>query len=155
MATLATVDDLKPVALRLFRDARGVLVPIELAQSLPFKVARFFWIFDVPAGQVRGAHAHKLCQQFLICALGSVQVEAYDGRAERAIVLTAGQALHVLPGLFTAERYGTPGSVLMVFCDRPYEPEDYLNDRDAFLAYRREASAEGRRDPAPPVASRP
>jgi dTDP-4-dehydrorhamnose 3,5-epimerase-like enzyme len=143
MAGLATVDDLKPVAFRLFRDPRGVLVPIELAQSLPFKAARFFWIFDVPPGQVRGAHAHKLCHQFLICALGSVQVEASDGRAERAIALAAGQALHVPPGLFTAERYVAPGSVLLVFCDRPYEPEDYLNDRDAFLAYRREAGVAG------------
>lgn len=141
MARLATVDDLKPVALRLFRDVRGVLVPIELAQSLPFKAARFFWIFDVPPGQVRGSHAHKLCHQFLICALGSVHVEAYDGHAERTIALTAGQALHVMPGLFTAERYVAPGSVLMVFCDRPYEPEDNLDDRDAFLAYRREAGA--------------
>jgi dTDP-4-dehydrorhamnose 3,5-epimerase-like enzyme len=143
MGSLATVDDLKPVAFRLFRDARGVLAPIELTQSLPFKVARFFWIFDVPPGQVRGAHAHKLCQQFLICAVGSVQVEAYDGRAERTIALTAGQALHVPPGLFTAERYVAPGSVLMVFCDRPYEPDDYLNDRDAFLAYRRQAASAG------------
>jgi len=136
MARLATVDDLEPVAFRLFRDPRGVLVPIELAQSLPFKVARFFWIFDVPPGQVRGAHAHKLCHQFLICALGSVHVEATDGRAERSIVLSEGQGLHVPPALFTAERYVAPGSVLMVFCDRPYEPEDYLADRDAFLAYR-------------------
>jgi UDP-2-acetamido-3-amino-2,3-dideoxy-glucuronate N-acetyltransferase len=141
MATLATVDDLKPVAFRLFRDARGVLVPIELAQALPFKAARFFWIFDVSPGQVRGWHAHKLCQQFLICARGSVHVEAYDGRAERTIALTAGQALHVPPGLFTAERYVAPSSVLMVFCDRLYEPEDNLNDRDAILAYRREVSA--------------
>jgi UDP-2-acetamido-3-amino-2,3-dideoxy-glucuronate N-acetyltransferase len=146
MASLATVADLKPVAFRLFRDARGVLVPVELAQSLPFRAARFFWIFDVPAGQLRGAHAHKLCHQFLICALGSVQVEAYDGGAERMIALTAGQALHVPPGLFTAERYVAPSSVLMVFCDRPYEPADYLNNRDAFLAYRRGAENAG----APP-----
>jgi dTDP-4-dehydrorhamnose 3,5-epimerase-like enzyme len=141
MASLATVDDLDPVEFRLFRDARGALVPIELAKSLPFRVARFFWIFDVPAGQVRGAHAHRLCHQFLICALGSVQVEATDGRAERAFELTTGQALHVPPGLFTAERYMTTGSVLMVFCDRPYEPEDYLHDREAFLAYRRSIGA--------------
>jgi dTDP-4-dehydrorhamnose 3,5-epimerase-like enzyme len=139
MARLATVDDLKPVELRLFRDARGTLVPIEVSQAVPFRVARFFWIFDVPAGQVRGAHAHKLCHQYLMCALGTVQVEAYDGQAERSIVLTAGQALHVPPVLFTAERYDT-GSVLMVFCDRPYELEDYLNDRNAFLSYRQQIS---------------
>ena len=95
----------------------------------------------MPPGGVRGSHAHKLCHQFLICALGSVHVEAYDGRAEHTIALTAGQGLHVLPGLFTAERYVAPSSVLMVFCDRLYESEDYLTDRDAFLTYRREVGA--------------
>ena len=66
---LATVDDLRPVALRTFIDPRGALVPIELAQTIPFTVARFFWIFDVPAGEARGSHAHKLCHQYLVCAV--------------------------------------------------------------------------------------
>ena len=137
---LSTVDDLKPVAFRLFSDQRGVLVPIELPQSIPFKVMRFFWVFDVPVGGARGSHGHKACQQYMICAAGSVRVEAYDGHAERSIVLTAGQALHVPPALYTTERFDMPGSVLMVFCDRPYELDDYLNDREALVAYRQKAS---------------
>jgi hypothetical protein len=138
---LATIDDLRPVALRLFRDPRGALVPIELAQAIPFKVARFFWIFDVPPDEARGSHAHKLCHQYMICAVGSVHVQAFDGRSERSIALTAGQALHVPPALFTAERFDAPGTVLMVFCDRPYEVDDYLADRNALVAYRREVGA--------------
>jgi hypothetical protein len=138
MAALATVDDLRPVAFRLFADPRGALVPIEVPKSIPFKVARFFWIFDVPCGEVRGAHAHKLCHQFMVCAVGSLRVEADDGQAERLIVLTAGQGLHVPPGLSTAERFEAPGTVLMVFCDRPYEPEDYLNNREALRIWRRQ-----------------
>jgi hypothetical protein len=138
---LATVDALRPVALRLFADPRGVLVPIELAQSIPFKVARFFWIFDVPPGGARGSHAHKLCHQYMICAVGSLRVEAFDGCTERSIALTAGQALHVPPALFTAERFDAPDTVLMVFCDRPYELGDYLTDREALAAYRREVGA--------------
>jgi hypothetical protein len=138
MVALATVDDLRPIAFRLFADPRGTLVPIELPQSLPFKVARFFWIFDVPAGEVRGAHAHKLCHQLMVCAIGSLRVEADDGQAARSIALTPGQALHVPPALFTAERFDTPGTVLMVFCDRPYEFDDYLNDREALRAWRRQ-----------------
>jgi len=144
---LATVDDLRRVALRIFIDPRGALVPIELAQSIPFKVARFFWIFDVPPGEVRGSHAHKLCHQYLVCAVGSLRVDAFDGRTERSIALTAGQALHVPPALFTAERFDAPGTVLMAFCDRPYELDDYLTDRGALAAYRREVGA------APPRAA--
>jgi len=137
VSELATIGDLKAVSFPQFRDTRGVLVPLELAKWIPFKIARFFWVFNVPTGQMRGAHAHKLCNQYLICAFGLVHVDVHDGFSERTIALAAGQALHVPPGLFTAERYETSNSILMVFCDRPYEPEDYLNDRDTFLTYRR------------------
>ncbi|HYM73037.1 MAG TPA: FdtA/QdtA family cupin domain-containing protein [Stellaceae bacterium] len=135
---LATVDGLAPTELRCFRDARGALVPVDLPAVVPFAVVRLFWVYDVPAGTSRGSHAHKECHQFLVCVAGTVAVEAYDGSAERSFVLTEGQALHLPPGIFATERYVAPGSVLMVFCDRSYEPADYLTEREAFLAYRRQ-----------------
>ena len=136
---LATVDDLKPVAIRLFSEPRGVLVPIELPQSIPFEVARFFWIFDVPPGGTRGSHAHKHCHQYLICAVGSLRVDAFDGHAERQITLTAGQALHVPPAILTTEHFETSGTILMVFCDKPYDVDDYLNNRADLIKHRRRA----------------
>jgi dTDP-4-dehydrorhamnose 3,5-epimerase-like enzyme len=139
--TLPTVDTLDPVAFRCHRDARGTLVALDLPSAVPFAVVRAFWVFDVPAGTARGAHAHKLCRQFLVCVSGSVAVEVFDGSAEGSITLGAGEALYVPPGIFATERYLAPGSVLMVFCDRPYEPADYLTDRAAFIAYRRELEA--------------
>jgi dTDP-4-dehydrorhamnose 3,5-epimerase-like enzyme len=139
--TPPTVDDLEPVAFRCFRDARGALVALDLPAAVPFPAARVFWVFDVPADTARGAHAHKQCRQFLVCVTGSVTVELFDGSAERLIALAEGQALHVPPGIFATERYTAPGTVLMVFCDRPYEPADYLTDRAVFVAYRRELEA--------------
>ncbi len=140
---LPTAASLAPVALRCFRDERGALVPVDLAATVPFPVARVFWVFDVPAGMLRGGHAHKRCHQFLVCVVGAVSVEIYDGSAERTVALSAGEALHVPPGIFAAERYDAPGSVLMVFCDRPYEATDYLSDRAAFVAHRRQLQAAG------------
>ena len=136
---LPTVDGLEPLQLRCFRDERGALVPFDVAIVVPFPVVRVFWVYDVPARSSRGAHAHKECHQFLICVVGSVTVDVFDGSSARSITLAEGQALHIPPGIFATERYETPGSVLMVFCDRPYETADYLNDRAAFVAYRREA----------------
>ncbi|HLY45170.1 MAG TPA: FdtA/QdtA family cupin domain-containing protein [Stellaceae bacterium] len=140
---LPTVASLKPAALPSFRDEHGVLVPIDLAQAVPFPVVRVFWVCDVPPGTIRGGHAHKACQQFLVCVAGSLAVEADDGVAQRSVRLSAGSALHIPPGIFAAERYETPGAVLMVFCDRPYEPADYLSDRAAFIAYRRRLHGAG------------
>ncbi len=137
----ATIDDLKPLSLQLFRDQRGVLVPIELPQTIPFRVARFFWIFDVPTGATRGSHGHKACHQYLVCAAGSLRVDAFDGLAECSIALTAGQALHIPPAIFSTERFEASGSVLMVFCDRPFEPDDYLTDPAALIEFRQAADA--------------
>jgi UDP-2-acetamido-3-amino-2,3-dideoxy-glucuronate N-acetyltransferase len=138
---LATVNDLAPAALQVFRDERGVLVPIEFGKSIPFPVSRFFWISDVPAARARGGHAHKACNQYCVCAVGSVRVEAFDGNSERTIGLAVGQALYVPPAIFTTEWFVEDGTVLMVFCDRPYERDDYLVDRDKLAAYRRSISA--------------
>jgi dTDP-4-dehydrorhamnose 3,5-epimerase-like enzyme len=134
---LPTVDDLKPVEYKAFRDKRGVLVPIELSESIPFHIVRFFWVHGVPAGGVRGAHAHKSCSQYYVCAVGSLRVEAYDGLFNRVIELNGGMALHVPPAIFTTERFEEAGSVLMVFCDRAYDREDYLFSLEALVEYRR------------------
>ncbi len=138
---LTTVDSLDPVSLPQFRDERGTLVPLEMPRSLPFPAARFFWIYDVRPGTVRGAHAHKRCQQFMICATGSLRVDAYDGATDRSIELSAGQALYVPPAIFTTEWFRQEGTTLMVFCDRAYEGDDYLTTRDALVQFRHEATS--------------
>ena len=141
--TLPTVEGLVPASLPSFRDERGVLVPVELERVVPFPVRRVFWVCDVPAGASRGGHAHKACQQFLVCVAGVLTIEVYDGAAERRVALVAGDALHVPPGIFAAERYDAAGTVLMVFCDRPYDPADYLADRAVFRAHRRQLEVGG------------
>jgi len=54
------------------------------------------------------------------------------------ITLTAGQALHVPPAILTTEHFHTFETALMVFCDRPYEVDDYLDDRAALVAHRQQ-----------------
>jgi dTDP-4-dehydrorhamnose 3,5-epimerase-like enzyme len=137
---LPTVDSLVLLQLRCFRDDRGALVPLDVATVVPFSIVRIFWVYDVPANSSRGSHAHKECHQFLVCMVGSVDVDLFDGSSERTIALAEGQGLHVPPGIFATERYATPGSILIVFCDRPYETADYLTDRAVFIAYRRAMS---------------
>jgi dTDP-4-dehydrorhamnose 3,5-epimerase-like enzyme len=140
---LPTVDDLRRVSFELFRDERGTLVPMDTSSSVPFPIKRVFWIYDVPPGGSRGAHAHKSCHQFIVCAVGSVRIEAFDGRAQRFIELAAGQALHVPPAIFTTQWFDAEGSVLLVFCDRAYNRREYMEDRNAFAAHRSRIAALG------------
>lgn len=136
--TWPSVTGLAVIDLPMFRDARGVLVPVEFEKVVPFVVRRLFWVSEVPLGGVRGGHAHKRCHQFLICMSGLVAVEIYDGNSERIIEIALGQALHIKPSLFSTERFPKEGGLLAVLCDRPYEADDYLPDRDATLKFRKE-----------------
>jgi dTDP-4-dehydrorhamnose 3,5-epimerase-like enzyme len=120
------IDQLTVIDLPQFRDARGLLVPLEFSKFVPFEVKRMFWIVDVPAGGVRGGHAHKQCHQFAICIVGRVAVEAFGDQLKRTLELSAGQALHIKPGIFTTERFIADGTILSVLCDRHYEPADYV-----------------------------
>jgi dTDP-4-dehydrorhamnose 3,5-epimerase-like enzyme len=122
----ATIDQLVVVDLPQFRDARGLLVPVEFSRIVPFEVRRMFWIVDVPAGGKRGGHAHMRCHQFAICMAGQVAIDAFDGQAKGCFELSTAQALYIKPGIFTTERFIVPGSILSVMCDRPYEADDYL-----------------------------
>ncbi len=125
----SALDQLRVIDLPQFQESRGVLVPIEFSEFVPFEVKRMFWIADVPAGGIRGGHAHKRCHQFVICIAGRVAIEAFDGRMRQTFELAAGQALHIKPGIFATERFIAHGSILSVLCDRPYEPADYVYER--------------------------
>ena len=57
-----------------FVDNRGALNVLEVARELPFVCQLIFYTYTVPEGQVRGEHAHKACEQFLISLRGKVSV---------------------------------------------------------------------------------
>jgi dTDP-4-dehydrorhamnose 3,5-epimerase-like enzyme len=122
----SAIDQLTVIDLPQFRDSRGLLVAVEFTKFVPFDVKRMFWIDNVPAGGVRGGHAHKRCHQFAICIRGQVAIDALDGQRTRTLELTRGRAVHIAPGIFTTERFIAEGTVLSVLCDRPYDATDYL-----------------------------
>lgn len=134
--TKSRVDDIVVDTLPTMRDPRGALTVAELGTLLPFQVVRIFYIRDVPPGTVRGQHAHYRCNQYLLCQSGRVQLDMFDGTANRALVLGPGQGTLVPPGIFSSETYLEAGTILQVWCDRPYEKEDYIHTLDVFRAWR-------------------
>lgn len=139
---LATVDQLNLLQLRQFPDPRGVLVPMEFGELVPFPVVRVFWVKDVPPETKRGGHAHKLCEQFLIAAAGNITVDVFDGRESKSFLLSEGTALHVPSGIFAAETFHAAHSLLLVLCSRPYEAGDYLADHESLARFRAAAVAQ-------------
>jgi UDP-2-acetamido-3-amino-2,3-dideoxy-glucuronate N-acetyltransferase len=136
-----SVAGLSTVRFPIIRDDRGALVSFELDKMIPFKVARVFWIFDVPACKLRAGHAHKECHQFIVCSCGDVSIEISDGGESRTHALEAGTAIHIPPAIFVTLQFNRPGSVVTVFCDKPYEESEYIRDLAALKAIRLAGSA--------------
>jgi dTDP-4-dehydrorhamnose 3,5-epimerase-like enzyme len=132
--SLSTLDDVRWIDLPE-RDA-GQLVVMQGLAEVPFTLARVFMV-RAPAGATRGKHAHRQCAQLLVCVNGVIEVECDDGERKSTYELVAPQrALLVPPSVWAQEIYRQPQSILIVLCDRPYEPEDYLRDYAEFKAYR-------------------
>ena len=116
-------------------DLRGTLSAGDFGKSVPFTPKRYFMVFDVPGKDIRGEHAHRRCEQFLICARGSVTVVVDDGTNSEEVVLDEPSLGLYLPPMVWAFLYRyTADAVLLVFASDPYDPDDYIRDYDAFRA---------------------
>ncbi|RZL98144.1 MAG: WxcM-like domain-containing protein, partial [Pedobacter sp.] len=69
----------KLISLPKIVDPRGNLSFFEHPSQLPFEIARTYWIYDVPGGDVRGSHAFKEQQEFIIALSGSFDIVLNDG----------------------------------------------------------------------------
>ncbi len=117
-------------------DPRGNLTFVENTDGLmPIKIERVYWIYDVPAGEARGGHAHRQGQEILIALSGSLTVKLFDGRERSEFLLNRPfQGLYMPPGYWRTMDNFSSGSVLMVLSSVPYSEDDYIRDYDDFLS---------------------
>jgi UDP-2-acetamido-3-amino-2,3-dideoxy-glucuronate N-acetyltransferase len=113
--------------LRLVKDMRGDLSVGEYERDLPFRPKRYFLVFNVPSRDVRGEHAHKICQQFIICVRGSCSILLDDARRRREVTLDRPNLGIFMPAMVwgTQFRYSAD-AILLVFASEYYEPDDYV-----------------------------
>jgi acetyltransferase-like isoleucine patch superfamily enzyme len=127
--------------LRKAVDMRGSLVAAEFT-DLPFVPRRTFVVYGVPSTEVRGEHAHRECEQFLVCLSGSVTVLADDGVERREFVLDdPSVGIHLKPMTWGTQYKYSPGAVLMVFASHEYDDADYIRDYDEFVQLAQLAAA--------------
>ena len=105
--------------------------------TLPCDVKRVYYLYDVPGGEERGAHAHRDLSQLIVAASGSFTVTLDDGKCKRSFFLNRPyQGLYVKPGLWRDLGDFSSGAVCMVLASEVYMKEDYIRDYDEFLNYR-------------------
>lgn len=118
-------------------DRKGNLSVVENGITLPFDVKRVYYIYDVPGGESRGAHAHKALSQLIVAASGSFCVTLDDGRAKQTFFLNRPyQGLYVKPGIWRDLTDFSSGAVCMVLASEKYCEEDYIRDYDEYLETR-------------------
>lgn len=117
----------------------GNLTVVASEKTVPFGLNRVFYLYDIPGGEARGAHAHKKCHQFLVAASGAFEVVLDDGVNKRTVTLNRPYyGLHIPPGIWAAEQGFSSGSVCLVLASEPYDADDYIRDYDEFLKYRKQ-----------------
>jgi dTDP-4-dehydrorhamnose 3,5-epimerase-like enzyme len=135
MNKLPTIADCKLYDLPKITDPRGNLTFIEGDRHVPFAIQRVFYLYDVPTGESRGAHAHHGLNQLVICLSGSFDVEVDDGQNRTRIHLNRPwKGLHVPPLIWAAEVNFDPGSVALVLASDVFNEADYIRDYDDYLA---------------------
>jgi acetyltransferase-like isoleucine patch superfamily enzyme len=119
--------------LQLIRDMRGDLAVGEYGPDFPFTPKRHFTVFNVPSREVRGAHAHRNCHQFLVCVQGSCVVLVDDGQNQAEVVLDRPNVGLFLPAMVWGTQWRfSADAVLLVFASEPYDPDDYIRDYAEF-----------------------
>lgn len=120
-----------------FSDLRGRLSSGDLpGEGVPFTPQRWFMVYDVPSLHVRGEHAHRACEQFLICVSGQVMVAVDDGSNRAEVLLDAPTVgIYIPAGVWASQFRYDSDAVLLVLASLPYDPDDYIRDYDEFLAH--------------------
>lgn len=114
----------------------GNITPITNGQELPFSIKRLFYIYDIPGGEQRGAHAHKECHQFLVAASGSFEIELNDGMITRTVTLNRPYfGLHIPPGIWASEKNFSSGAICLVLTSEKYEESDYIRNFQNYLDF--------------------
>jgi hypothetical protein len=120
-------------------DRKGNITVVENDKIIPFEVKRVYYLYDVPSGESRGAHAHRQLYQLIIAASGSFSVTLDDGEVKRTFLLNRPyQGLLVVPGIWRTLDDFSSGSVCLVLASEKYEASDYIRDYKEFIKYKHE-----------------
>jgi dTDP-4-dehydrorhamnose 3,5-epimerase-like enzyme len=128
------IERARIVNLRKISDPKGNLTPIEGGQDIPFEIRRVYYTYDIPGGEVRGGHAHRALEEFIIAASGSFEVVLDDGTAQASFFLNRSYyGLYVPPMVWRELKDFSSGSVCLVLASERYDEADYIREYAVFL----------------------
>ena len=133
----STLSEVKLINLPKIEDPRGNLSIIEEENHIPFKIERTYWIYDVPGGQIRGGHAFKNQQEFIVALSGSFDVVVDDGNHKQTYSLNRSYyGLYLPAGLWRQMENFSTNSLAMVLSSTKFSEDDYIREYPDFQKYK-------------------
>jgi dTDP-4-dehydrorhamnose 3,5-epimerase-like enzyme len=127
------VDECKLVELPVVDDPQGDLSVAEAQRQVPFRIARVFHVYGVPAGANRGGHAHRTLQQMIVGVQGRIEIALDDGSQRKTIALEQPDRGLYLPPMVWHDLSGfSPGTSYFVLASAHYDEADYIRDYGEF-----------------------
>jgi dTDP-4-dehydrorhamnose 3,5-epimerase-like enzyme len=128
------MEEVKIIELPKILDLRGNLSLFENNNQIPFDIKRIYWIYDVPGGEIRGGHAFKQQNEFIVVLSGSLDVVVFDGFKEKKFSLNRSYyGLFIPNGLWRHMENFATNSVALVVTNTSFDENDYIRDKDVFL----------------------
>jgi len=133
-----TVFDCSIIHFPKIQNRAGNITPIQNNIESPFSIKRVYYLYDVPGGESRGAHAHKELEQLIIAASGSFDVTIDDGKNKKTISLNRpNYGLHLKPGMWRELSNFSSGSICLVLASLLYAESDYIRDYEEFKLFKK------------------
>jgi hypothetical protein len=131
---MSNTDKIRIIALPKIDDYRGNLSFIEEKIHIPFKIQRVYWIYDVPGGEIRGSHAFKKNEEFIVALSGSFDLILNDGKEQQRFSLNRSFYGIYVPKMTwrKLENFSTNSLALILASDK-YSETDYIRDFDKYL----------------------
>jgi len=128
------IKDIELLSIPKISDTRGNLAVIE-KETLPYKIERVYYLFDVPSNSFRGGHAHIEQFEFLIALSGSFTVTLNDGITTRPFLLNKPDKGLLIPtGIWRELEDFSSGAICLVLSSGVFDEDDYIRDYNDFIA---------------------
>jgi hypothetical protein len=134
---MCSINNVKIIAFPQFCDLRGNLSFVEEEEHIPFKIARVYWIYDVPGGELRGGHSFKRQHEIVVALSGSFDVIVDDGFQKKTISLNRSFfGLYIQAGIWRQMENFSTNSLAMVVSSTTFDESDYIRNYNDFLKHR-------------------
>ena len=122
------------IELNKILDDRGNLTFIEQFKDIPFTISRVYWVYDVPGGEIRGAHAFKKQKEFIVALSGSFDVVLDNGNGENRYHMNRSYYGLYVPAMHWRflDNFST-NSVALVLTDQIFSENDYIWNFNDFI----------------------